>query len=116
VVALTYDAIVWNLYASHQVTRPLITISLFSSFMRVGEIAHRHLHECVLRQFWFLQPVLRSPLVVPDVDKTTIDARWIRFFDHVLIGVIRTLSSNACVDKYLYWFKRVSHPYVIQGG
>jgi len=99
--ALMYDGVVWNSYASHRVNRPLITITLFSGFIRVGEIGHRHLSERVLHQFRFLQHILRYPLAVGDVDLADIDARWIRFTGHVLKGVLPTMSPHACVDGYL---------------
>jgi len=95
--ALMYDGVVWNPYASNWVTRPLITISLFSGFNQVYVIAHCHLLECVLRKFGLLQPILRFP----NADLVNINYQWIRFLDHVLVGVIPTLSPNACVDGYL---------------
>jgi len=99
--ALTYDGVVWNPYASHQVTRPFITITMFSGFIRVDEIAHHHLSERVFRQFGFLQPIQMSPLVVPYANLAHIDGRWICFADHVLKGVFPIMSPHACVDGYL---------------
>ncbi|BAT99281.1 hypothetical protein VIGAN_10068500 [Vigna angularis var. angularis] len=99
------------LYGSNRVTCALETISLFSSFIKVSEIVHRHLPKHVLRQYGFEQPISWFPHVNPEVDLPTIDDHLLRFTEHVLVNVILMYSPFACF-QILQWFKRVSHPYV----
>jgi len=60
-----------------------------------------------------MQHIPRSPLFVGDVDFADIDAWCIHFANHVLKGVLLGIPPHSCVDDYLYWFKQVSHPYII---
>ena len=55
--ALTYDGMIWNPYVAHRAARPLLTHGMFSGFLRLGTLVHRHLPERVLRQFGFMQPI-----------------------------------------------------------
>lgn len=104
---------IWALYGSHRITHSHLAIYMFSSFIVVGEIMHRHLSGCVLKKFGYEQPILRSPNVAPKVDLIIIDNYWLCFFEHVLVNFTTTSSSSACIEEYLWWFKRVSHPYFI---
>ena len=54
---LTYDGMNWNPYVAHRAARQLVTHGMFSGFLRVGTLVHRHLPERVLRQFGFMQPI-----------------------------------------------------------
>ena len=99
--AFTYNGVIWNPYATHRVTRPLMNIAIFCGFIRLGEIVHRHLSDCVLRQFGFMQHIPRSPLSIGDFGLADIDARWIRFAGHVLKGLLPAIPPYSYVDGYL---------------
>jgi len=46
--AMTYDRVIWNPYVAHRAGRPLVVSTMFSAFLRLGILAHRHLSERVL--------------------------------------------------------------------
>ncbi|XP_047169835.1 uncharacterized protein LOC124838312 [Vigna umbellata] len=47
--ALTYDAVIWHPYVSHTRTCPFMAISMFSRWIRLSDMIHRHLPERVLQ-------------------------------------------------------------------
>jgi len=107
---------IWNPYVAHRAGRPLLTHGMFSSFLRLGTLVHRHLSERVLRQFGFLQPIPRSPSSLPMVDFGTIDDRWKNHEQYVVVQVLPAPAPFSCSDGYLQWFRRVSHPYILRGA
>ncbi|XP_052728530.1 protein MAINTENANCE OF MERISTEMS-like [Vigna angularis] len=70
-----------------------------------------HLPKRVLRQFGFQQDSPRSPIAVPDADIVAIDHVWLHFRAHIVSNVRHAASPSDCVDGYIQWFRRVSHPY-----
>jgi len=70
--ALTYDRVIWSPYGAHSAGRPLVVSAMFSAFLRLGILVHRHLPECVLRQFGFMQPIPRLSSSLPMLDFATI--------------------------------------------
>ncbi|XP_022637920.1 protein MAIN-LIKE 1-like [Vigna radiata var. radiata] len=109
---LTYDAIIWYPYRSHRRTCPFLAICMFSGWIRLGDMIHRHLPERVLRQFDFLQIIPRSPETLPMPEIHMIDQNWLRYVEHAFTGAVEAEDPSACVDGYLAWFRRVSHPYI----
>ncbi|XP_014498895.1 uncharacterized protein LOC106759984 [Vigna radiata var. radiata] len=73
---------------------------------------HRHLPKRVLRQFSFQQIIPRSPESLPMSEIHTIDQNWLRYVEHAVTGAVEAEDPSACVDGYLAWFRRVSHPYI----
>ncbi|XP_014495108.1 protein MAIN-LIKE 1-like [Vigna radiata var. radiata] len=112
---LTYDAIIWHPYRSHRRSSPFLAICMYSGWIRLGNMIHRHLPERVLRQFGFVQTIPRSPESLPMPDIHMIDLHWLRYVDHAFTGVVEAEDPSACVDEYMVWFRRVSHPYITPG-
>ncbi|XP_014511729.1 protein MAIN-LIKE 1-like [Vigna radiata var. radiata] len=81
-------------------------------WIRLGYMIHRHLPERVLRQFGFQQIIPRSPESLPMPEIHTIDQNWLRYLEHAVTGAVEAEDPSACVDGYLAWFRRVSHPYI----
>ncbi|KOM49908.1 hypothetical protein LR48_Vigan08g073500 [Vigna angularis] len=48
-----------------------------------------------------------------DADVVAIDHVWLHFRAHVVSNVRHATSPSDCVDGYIQWFRRVSHPYII---
>ncbi|XP_052734039.1 protein MAINTENANCE OF MERISTEMS-like [Vigna angularis] len=111
--ALTYSGVIWHPYEGHRDIRPFFGICMYSGWIRIGDTLCRHLPERVLRQFGFQQDIPRSPTTVPDVDLVVIDHVWLHFRAHVVSNVRHAASPSDCVDGYIQWFRRVSHPYII---
>ncbi|XP_052735601.1 protein MAINTENANCE OF MERISTEMS-like [Vigna angularis] len=111
--ALTYSGVVWHPYEGHRGIRPFFGICMYSGWIRIGDTLWRHLPERVLRQFGFQQDIPRSPTTVPDADVVAIDHMWLHFRAHVVSNVRHAASPSDCVDGYIQWFRRVSHPYII---
>ncbi|XP_047178342.1 uncharacterized protein LOC124845310 [Vigna umbellata] len=55
----------------------------------------------------------RPPTVVADADVVIVDYAWLHFMNHVIINVRHASYPSECVDGYIQWFRRVSHPYII---
>ncbi|XP_052735499.1 uncharacterized protein LOC128197484 [Vigna angularis] len=86
---------------------------MYYGWIRIGDTLWRHFPERVLRQFGFQQDIPRSPTTVPDADVVAIDHMWLHFRAHVVSNVRHAASPSDCVDGYIQWFRRVSHPYII---
>ncbi|XP_014494972.2 protein MAIN-LIKE 1-like [Vigna radiata var. radiata] len=83
-----------------------------SRWILLGNMIHRHLPERVLRQFDFQQIIPRSPESLPMPEIHTIDQNWLRYVEHAVTSAVEAEDPFACVDGYLAWFRRVSHPYI----
>jgi len=46
--ALTYDGVIWNPYVAHRAGRPLVVSAMFSGYLTLGILTHRHLSKRVL--------------------------------------------------------------------
>ena len=106
---------IWNPHVAHRAGRPLVVSAMFYGFLRLGILIHCHLPERVLRQFGFMQPIPRPPSSLPMLDFATIDDRWRDYDQFIVIQVVLVPTSFSCLDGYLQWFKRVSHPYILRG-
>ncbi|XP_052734635.1 uncharacterized protein LOC128197322 [Vigna angularis] len=89
-----------------------MAICMFSRWIRLGDMIHRHLLERVLRQFGFQHMIPRSPNSLPMPDIPTIDLNWLRYVEHAITSVAEAHKPSTCVDGYLVCFRRVSHPYI----
>jgi len=98
---LTYDGVIWCPYGTHRAGRPLVVSAMFSGFLKLGILVHRHLSEHVLRQFGFMQPIPRPPNFLSMVGFATIDDRWRRYNQFVVVQVVPTPAPFSCVDGYL---------------
>ncbi|XP_027941044.1 uncharacterized protein LOC114194831 [Vigna unguiculata] len=74
--ALTYDGVIWNPYVAHRAGRPLVVSAMFSGYLKLGILVHRHLLKRVLRQFGFMQPIPRPSSSLPMLDFPTNDDWW----------------------------------------
>jgi len=99
--ALTYDVVIWNPYGAYRAGRPLVVSGMFSGFLRLGILVHRHLLERVLQQFGFMQPIPRPPTSLPMLDFTTIDDRWRDHDQFVVDQVVHAPTPFSCSDEYL---------------
>ena len=113
--ALTYDGVTWNPYVAHRAGRPLVVSTMFSGFIKLGILVHCHLTERVLRQFGFMQPIPRPPTSLPMLDFATINDRCRDHDQFVVVQVVPATTHFSCLDEYLQWFWRVSHPYILRG-
>ncbi|WVZ21388.1 hypothetical protein V8G54_008710 [Vigna mungo] len=110
---LTYSGVVWHPYEGHRGIRPLFGVCMYSGWIRIGDTLSRHLPERLMRQFGFYQEIPRPPTVVADADVVAVDFAWLHFTDHVIRNVRQASYPSECVDGYIQWFRRVSHPYII---
>ncbi|XP_017416554.1 protein MAINTENANCE OF MERISTEMS [Vigna angularis] len=113
---LTYSGVVWHPYEGHRGIRPLFNICMYSGWIRIGDTLSRHLPERVMRKFGFYQEIPRPPTAVVDADVVAVDHAWLHFTDHVISNVRHASSPSECVDGYIQWFRRVSHPYIIEAA
>ena len=113
--ALTYDGMIWNPYVAHRAGRPLVVSAMFSGFLRLGILIHRHLSERVLLQFGFMQPIPRPSSTFPMLDFVTIDDQWRNHEQFVVVQVVPLPTPFSCSDGYLQWFRRFSDPYILHG-
>jgi len=60
-----------------------------------------------------MRPIPRLPNAPPMVDLSIIYDHWAHFQQYVIVEVTHVLAPFSCVDGYLQWFMRVSHPYAI---
>ncbi|KAJ1380944.1 hypothetical protein SESBI_45600 [Sesbania bispinosa] len=81
---LTHVDAIWMPYEAHRVHHPFHDVSWYRGYITCGSIMFSHLPERVLRQHGHIQSIPPSP--------------------H---------DTFPCVDDYLLWFHRISHPYLI---
>ncbi|WVY98380.1 hypothetical protein V8G54_030531 [Vigna mungo] len=109
-----------RLVSSYDGTTPRATrwqsprqMELYDIHMRdIGAFVH-YSESRVMRQFRFYQEIPRPPTVVADADVVVVDFAWFHFTDHVIRNVRQTSYPSECVDGYIQWFRRVSHPCII---
>ncbi|KOM56282.1 hypothetical protein LR48_Vigan10g217400 [Vigna angularis] len=46
-------------------------------------------------------------------DVVAVDYAWLHFMNHVIMNGRQASYPYECVDGYIQWFRRVSHPYII---
>ncbi|WVZ15566.1 hypothetical protein V8G54_013132 [Vigna mungo] len=85
---LTYSGVVWHPYEGHRGVRPLFG-------------------------FGFYQEIPQPPTVVVDANVVAVDFAWLHFTDHIIRNVRHASYPSECVNGYIQWFRRVSHPYII---
>lgn len=115
---LTLEDVCWTPYTAHREARPFQLISLFSGYIRWGPLHHVHLPERVLRQYGHMQSIPRSPRIVTKVHTShkQMHHRWVNYFEHLVPVAVRgdqARHPGDCVDGYLEWFFRISHPFLI---
>ncbi|XP_017434711.1 protein MAINTENANCE OF MERISTEMS [Vigna angularis] len=110
---LTYSGVVWHPYEGHRGIRPFFDICMYSGWIQIGDTLSRHLPERVMRQFGLYQKIPRPPTAVADADVVTVDYTWLHFMNHVIMNVRQAPYPSECVDGYIQWFWRASHPYII---
>ena len=116
---LTTDDVSWTSYVDHRAHLPFEDVSFYSGYIRCGPIMHAYLPERVLRQLGHVQGIPRSPRDVTDtpISPEEIDQSWMQHelhvVDHSVRGPRLTTYLGQCVDGYMQWFHRISHPYII---
>jgi hypothetical protein len=66
-------------YDDHWEVRPLIDVYFFfSGWLRFATVLTKHFLECVLKQFKYVQDILRDPVasVTPDMNVFQIECSW----------------------------------------
>ncbi|KAJ1433574.1 protein MAINTENANCE OF MERISTEMS-like [Sesbania bispinosa] len=105
-------------YEAHRVHRPFHDVSWYRGHITCGSIVFPpHLPERVLRQYGHIQSIPPSPHdVFPVSGISDIHYQILHYEDHLLEDVYRgprMTIPGECVDYYLHWYHRISHPYLI---
>jgi len=84
--ALTPVCIRFCPYDEHMEERQFEWISLFSGYLRLGNLTQLHMPESGLRQYGYTQIIPRIPFVLRhgEPDTHEIDRRWLHFNDYVI--------------------------------
>nr|XP_004510910.1 protein MAIN-LIKE 1-like [Cicer arietinum] len=110
------DDICWTPYIEHRSKRPFEVVSLFRWWIRCGPKMYAHLPDRVLRQYGHVQTILGSPLEI--VGQTTtpeeMDVMFTQYVVHVVDDGAIVHEHVDCANKYMVWFRRISHPYIIR--
>ncbi|KOM47225.1 hypothetical protein LR48_Vigan07g092900 [Vigna angularis] len=110
---LAYSEVVWHQYEGHRGIRPFFDICMYSGWIRIDDTLSRHFPERVMRQFGLYQEIPRPPTTVADANVIVVDYAWLHFMNHVIMNVRQISYPSECVNGYIQWFMRVSHPYII---
>ncbi|KAJ1399036.1 Aminotransferase-like, plant mobile domain [Sesbania bispinosa] len=108
---------VYRLYEAHQVYRPFLDVSWYHGYITCGSIVLPHLPERVLRQYGHIQSIPPSPHdAFPVRGISDVHYHLLHYQEHLLEemyrGLVMTIPGE-CVDDYLRWYYRISHPYLI---
>ncbi|KAJ1421657.1 Phosphatidylinositol-specific phospholipase C, X domain [Sesbania bispinosa] len=114
---LTYADVIWMPYEAHRVHRPFHDVSWYRGHIICGSIVFPHLPERVLRQYGHIQSIPPSPHdAFPVSGISDIHYQFLHYEDHLLEDMYRgpqMTIQGECVDDYLRWYHRISHPYLI---
>lgn len=112
---LTMGGVCWMPYGAHRGHRPLEEVSMFSGYIRCGRWMYAHLPERVVRQYGYAQDIPRLPTEVTGLALSVddVDLWWVDFVHHVAIGGLVSEYPGQCTDRYMPWFQRISHPYIM---
>ncbi|KAJ1423148.1 Phosphatidylinositol-specific phospholipase C, X domain [Sesbania bispinosa] len=109
--------VIWMPYEGHRVHRPFHDVLWYRGHITCGSIVFPHLPERVLRQYGHIQSIPPSPHdAFPVSGISDIHYQFLHYEDHLLEDVYRgpqmTIPAK-CVDDYMRWYHRISHPYLI---
>ncbi|KAJ1421598.1 Phosphatidylinositol-specific phospholipase C, X domain [Sesbania bispinosa] len=114
---LTYADVIWMSYEAHRVHRPFHDVSWYRGHITCGSVVFPHLPKRVLRQYGHIQSILPSPHdPFPVSGISDIHYQFLHYEDHLLEDMYRgpqMTIPGECVDDYLRWYHRISHPYLI---
>ncbi|XP_058733766.1 uncharacterized protein LOC131605426 [Vicia villosa] len=109
----------YDCYAEHQETVPFDEIALYSGWLASSSaILVCYLPERVMRQFGYAQTIPRDPIVSAPITMTRrqLDEVFADWENHMVpeeARATRAKSDWSCVEGYITWYYRVSHPYML---
>ncbi|XP_058783090.1 uncharacterized protein LOC131657742 [Vicia villosa] len=112
----THDDIRWTSFTDYRVVVPFDRIALYSGWLACGaNTMVRYLPEWCMRQFGRVQLIPRSlfeaaPDTVIRVELTVIFEDWANLLVLEEYRRMQATQEWHCVDGYVTWFYRVSHP------
>ncbi|XP_050874229.1 uncharacterized protein LOC127076587 [Lathyrus oleraceus] len=115
---LIVEDIYFNNYVDHRQTQPFDEIVLYSRWLACGScLAAPHLFECVMRQFGYVQIIPRHSTVFPPpaLTRRQIEEMFHDYESHMVSDEARTITESdwSFVDRYIRWFLRMSHSYMV---
>ncbi|KAJ1412149.1 Aminotransferase-like, plant mobile domain [Sesbania bispinosa] len=113
---LTHADVILTPYLAHRVHCPFHNLSWYRGYNTCGNIINHHLLERVLRQYGHIQSTPPSPHDTLSVSGIShVHYHFLHYEEHLLEDASRkhvmTLLGE-CVDDYLRWYHRISHPYL----
>ncbi|XP_050878282.1 uncharacterized protein LOC127082097 [Lathyrus oleraceus] len=112
----------FNNYVDHRETRPFDDIVLYSRWLAcISRLAAPHLPERMMWQFGYTQTIPKHLVVSAPLALTRrqMDAMFDDYESHLVpeeTHSTMTESDRSYVDKYIRWFFRVSHSYMVQAS
>ncbi|KAJ1387865.1 Aminotransferase-like, plant mobile domain [Sesbania bispinosa] len=114
---LTHADVIRMPYEAHRVYLPFHDVSRYSGYITCGSIVFPHLPERVLRQYGHIQSIPPSPHdSFPVSGILDVHYHFLHYQEHLLEEVYRgpvMTIPGECVDDYLRWYYRISHPNLI---
>ena len=115
---ITFDDVCWRLYEEHMDFQAFEEVFWYSGWIMCGDRrVYRHLPERVLRQYGYVQTVLRPPTDVVELSPAEIVQAFIDFRTHTLKaanwGEHAGEDTWRMADGYVRWYTVVSHPQIL---
>ncbi|XP_058733526.1 uncharacterized protein LOC131605153 [Vicia villosa] len=113
------EDIPYDFYDDHREMALWDDIALYSGWLVVNStIIVRYLSERVMRQFGFQQTIPRHPSDSAPITMTRwqLDEVFADWEHHMVPDEARETRLEvdwSCIDRYITWYYRVSHPYIL---
>ncbi|XP_006595282.1 protein MAIN-LIKE 1-like [Glycine soja] len=104
----------WIPYGEHRSVRDFHVRSCYFGLLRWGPVAVYYRPERVMRQFGYTHTI-PAPPVDSWVSYDDIHDRWMHYSDHIVPAGEVCIVSGQCSSDYMYWFFRISHPFMTLG-
>jgi len=115
---LQFDDVCWRPYEEHRKIQGFEEVFWYSGWITCSVVrVYRHLPERVLRQYKYVQTILRHPTNVVDLRPPQIVQAFIEFRTHTLNepdwGESAGKETWRMRDGYVLWYTTVSHPQIL---